>query len=185
MDYRTMKKKNAIVFVAIALIVIVVVMIIIALTHGDMTVKNSGSITKVKSLRCESEQVKYPFYNDSADKRMMRINIVMSDNGINSVSLVYRLYYDNLGEEMISRYTTGLQSTISESFGADGLKTNALNVTYSTFSDSTQMTLYTEARDINNVTKKYFLLEDIKDNYKVEDISKKYRDKGLICNLSE
>lgn len=170
--------------IGLTALIIAIILTLLSMLYGNTTIVEGGDIKTTQSLTCESDQVVYPFFeNDKANKRLLKISVIMHDDKVDTISLVYKLYYDD--NRMIDGFTTSLHSAITESFGADGLEADALGATYSVLSDAAQMLLYAEARNINEVTNKYFLLENVKDVYEKDNVLKAYGAKGLKCVLNE
>ena len=169
--------------IGLTALIIAIVLTILSMLYGNTTIVEGGDVKTTQSLTCESDQIVYPFFkNDKANGRLLKISVIMHDDKIDTISLVYKLYYDD--NRMIDGFTTSLHSAITESFGADGLEADALGVTYSSFSDSIQMTLYTESKSLDGITNKYFLLEDSYGNYDKDTILQVYKARKLKCTTS-
>lgn len=183
-DHLTKKnKKSTLVWVGVSSIILAVVLAVFFLTQGSMTTIESGSVDVVRSLTCESSDVIYSFYeSDGADKRFLKINAVLNDDELDTISLTYKLYYPN--SEVVEQRTTNMSITMSKSFAMDGLGADPLNVTYASFSDAVQMRLYAGAETLNSVSAKYFLLDGL-NKYNKDEIVKTYNVKGLNCVVKE
>lgn len=165
-------------------IIAAVVLIAIFMLRGETTSIDSGSIETAQSLACKGDNLIYPYSEGiDAEKRSLKINVILNNDELSSVSLIYKIYPKDASA--IQQNTTNLHIAVNKSFGESGLGTDALGATYSSLADSVQMTFYAEARSINGVTAKYFLLENTSGNYVKDAIMQAYSNKGLSCILEE
>lgn len=167
----------------IGLCALAVVFLILFLLQGKTKYSDSkGSTIKTQSITCASDNVVYPFQTASGGGAI-KIHIVLNDDKLKSISLVYRLYYSD--SSAIEQETTRLNADMNRAFGENGLGVDALGVTYSPLADSVQMTLYTERKSLNSDSAKFFLLEESSGDYTKDKILRIYGDKNLNCALSE
>lgn len=167
----------------IGLIILAVILLILFLLQGDTKYsEGEGSASVTASITCTDQDAVYPF-RTAPGGGVMKIHAIIDDDKMKTVSLVYRLYYDD--HSVIEGQTTRLNADMNRAFHESGLGADALNVTYSSFDDSVQMTLYAHDEDINNNTAKFFLLEDASGDYKKDEIMRIYDEKGFDCILDE
>lgn len=171
--------------VGLVLIVLAVVAFVAFLLHGSsITVNGGGNVTTTHSVSCEGNDATYPFGNSGeADKKSLSVKMVLNGDKMSTISLVYKLYYSDVSK--IEKARMNFNSAINESFGESGIEADSFGATYSILSDAMQMTLYAEAKDINETAAKYFLLEDTNGNYEKNQILKAYSEKGLSCIVNE
>lgn len=178
-------RKNYYAVGGVTLIILAIIAFVAFLLHGSsIIVSGGGNITITHSVSCEGDGIKYPFGNsDGADKKTLSVKMVLNGDKMSTISLVYKLYYDDISK--IERARTNFNSTINKAFSEDGLEAGAFGATYSALSDNMQMTLYAKAKDIDEVASKYFLLEDTKGDYEKSQILKVYSERGLSCIINE
>lgn len=167
----------------IGLCALAVVFLILFLLQGETKYSDSeGSTIKTQSITCAGDDITYPFQTASKSGAI-KIHTVLNDDKLKSVSLVYKLYYSD--PTVIEQVTTRMNADMNRAFGENGLGADALGVTYSPLSDSVQMTLYAERKNLNSSTAKFFLLEGSSGDYKKDEILQIYGGKNLDCALSE
>ena len=188
MEEKKIKKKfgnrSTFILIGMGFVVLAAALVIMFLLNGNVTVDNApGDAIMTKSLVCESTQTAYPFASyDNSDNKNMRINVIFVNENVDRISLIYKLYYDD--EEAIRTSETMNHANINTSFAADGLDVDSFGATYASLDDMMQMTFTASGREINEISAKYFLLEDSAKRYDRESMAKLYNSKGLDCIIN-
>ena len=104
--------------------------------------------------------------------------MVFNEKKLDSLSLIYRLYYDN--NDKITGSEAVNHADMNKSFTKDGLSNDAFGATYAILNDSMQMTLNANKKQINGATAKYFLLDEVT-NYSKDNLKEHYESKGFKC----
>lgn len=161
---------------------IAVVCLVIFLLHGETTTTggyNEGGAQE--SLTCTSNEVPYPLFEyDESTGKKMEITALFKDGDLDSISLVYKLDYED--EEKVKKSEAINHVALNNSFHDNGLEADALNATYSKLSDGMQLSLYAEGSNLNAKTLKYFLLKNMFNKpYSRDKITKTYTSQGLNC----
>ena len=173
-------RKVAYAIAGVLFVVIAIVLVILFLLNGSVT-KGDSSRTDIEteSLSCESGDVEYPFFSfDESNKKSLKINMIFGEKRLDSLSLVYRLYYDD--SDKISGSVAVNHADMNKSFNEDGLPVDVFGATYATLDDSMQMTLNASRKQINGATAKYFLLDEVT-NYSKDNLKEHYESKGFKC----
>lgn len=167
----------------LCLLIIAVILIVIFFLNGSTTIYNDGGeIATTESITCESSEVSYPFFAfDNSDRKQLKINVLLSNNKIDQLSLIYRLYYNSSSD--INTSETLNHANMNKHFGISGLTADALGAKYSKLDDSLQLTLNSKAKEINEISAKYYLLDEAANYYNKETITKNYNSKGLDCTI--
>ncbi len=173
-------KKIIYAILGVLLIVVAVVLVILFLLRGNTTISDSTRTDIVtESLSCEANDVEYPIFTfDKSDKKSFKINMVFGEKKLDTLSLIYRLYYSNTDDITESEVTNHI--AMNESFADDGLQPNSFGAVFATLNDSMQMTLNAVKKQINGSSAKYFLLEEVA-NYSKDNLKKHYESKGFEC----
>lgn len=169
--------------IGLLLIIVATVAAILFLLNGKTTISEKGEIIEtVQSISCGGNNTSYPYTGiGSTDRQSIRVDFILNNDRINTASLTYQV---STGSNSVEKTTTNINITINKYFAEDDLEHNALNATFSSLSDSTQMTLYAKTKDITNTTAKYFLLEDANGKYDDNTIIKALEEKGLSCKVN-
>ena len=173
-------KKMIYAIVGILLILIAIVLIILFLLRGSTTF---GDTTKTdivtESLSCESSDFDYPIFSyDESDKKNLKINMLFGEKKLDTLSLMYRLYYNDNNKIIASEAAN--HADMNESFSKDGMQADSFGASYALLDDSMQMTLNVNKKQIDGVSSKYFLLEEA-NNYNKDNLKKHYESKGFKC----
>lgn len=173
-------KKITYSIMGVLLIVVAAVLVILFLLNGNTTISDSTRTDIVTdSLSCEASGVEYPIFTiDKSDKKNFKINMLFSDKKLDSLSLIYRLYYSNDDDISNSEVTNHID--MNKSFDDNGLSPDSFGAVYAILDDSMQMTLNASRKQINGSTAKYFLLEDVV-NYSEDNLKNHYESKGFKC----
>lgn len=174
---------NYVSWIFLILFCVIISIIVTILLNGNTTITGvfQGN-TVTDTLVCESDQVAYSIFAfDGSASKNLRINAIFEDNQLNSVSLMYKLNYND--QETLSFSEARNHVEVNESFKNDGLNYDALNAKYGIMSDGIQFSIYAKDNNINEKTLKYFMISSIYDISKIdiEKMSKSYNDKGLNC----
>ena len=189
MEQESVKKKkkggkNTFILAGMGLIIVAVILIVVFLLNGSMTIDNApGDATVTKSLSCESTQVPYPMIgHDDAEKRFLKINVIFKDQKVDKISLIYKMFYDDADKINASKSLNHADLNIN--FGSDSLSADSFGAVYSSLKDAMQISLHAEARDVNEVSAKYFLLDDAARLYDRDKLAKLYNSKGFDCTTN-
>ena len=167
----------------IILIIAAALFLILFFLKGETTIDNSSmGVTKSESLVCTNEGILYPFFTyDETAQRTMKVNVVFQNDELSSLSLIYTSYYDDM--DKIGKSININQVNMNKIFIDDGLAFDALGLYFSKMSNGVQFGLYAKANEINNISKKYFLLDSYDDGLAREEIMQKYISKGFNCTI--
>lgn len=179
------KKQNLtviLVIVGIALVCTAVVCLLLFLMQGETTItENDDGEQTAEKIICKSQEVSYPLFDyDNSDSKSMEVTATFRDDKLDSISLIYRLYYSDAKQIESSESINHAALNIS-SQGA-GLGPDAYNAKYSKLKDSLQLSLYAEKDDINNKALPYFMLTKINvAPYTQDKVAKAYANQGFDC----
>lgn len=135
-----------------------------------------------ESISCEALNIDYPFFNtDGANKKSARIATTFSDNELDSISLIYSLYYNSA--EDITHSETVNHTNINFSSQKDGLGPDVHNLHFNKAADHLEARFYAKASDINSENAKYLMLNGLPDgdNYSKSLIEIIYEGQGFNC----
>lgn len=164
------------------LLVIAMVLLVIFLIRGQTKIQG-GNPEPVGStaLSCESSITKYPFFeDDNATARNLRVNAILENDKVKSISLFYKLTYKT--ESRAAKEKDLLRAAISTALQNSGVGVNVINDTY--VSDGTELTmnLYLNGSKLDEVTEGYFMLDNTSGaEYNMVNLQKMLAAKGLKC----
>jgi len=168
-------------------VVVAVVMMIIFFINGKTDVGGGFPDPETTiSTTCTSGVINYPFFSmNEAAKKEMNIKVISNDNVVDTVSLSYRLYYDSEAAIINSRDVNHF--AVNKAFEAVDMEADSLGATYSKLVDNFRFNLFAKAVKINDVTKKFFLLDDIeyKDGLNYDEVKRAYEKIGFECVTDE
>lgn len=144
--------------VGLILLISIILLVIWIMMQGKTTiVGDTPGAEKSKAVTCTIENMDYPFFDyTEADKKTATIKAVFTKDNIDSISLTYKMNYDN--KEAVKNSEALNHAAMNNSFGSV-LGPDALGATYSTANKAFQMTLYASKSDLNENSRKYFLME--------------------------
>ena len=159
--------KNTIVWIGVCLILLAVALFFGFFLQGDTRIDNlTDEHIFSDSLSCGSEDVNYPYFiYDNSRKKEIKINVVFANDRLDTISLVYKLYYNSADDIKASETTN--HAEMNKSFASHGLGADAFGANYSILSDAMQMALYAEGRQLNSILAKYFFLDEEPEHYQV------------------
>lgn len=144
--------------------------------------QNPDSI-RGQSLHCESPTMPYPFYSyDESKSKNLKIVTNFYDDVINSIYLVYTLYYDSPQQIIASEANNHADMNIS--FGKNGLEPDAYNAHYSTIENALKMSLYAKESNINQIAAKYFMIDLQGQTFlptNLNEYEENYEKQGFVC----
>ena len=174
------RKKNT-PYVIIVGILLVIMLIAIFLFFGlkgetktsDETMENEKS----ESVICTIKGLDYPFfsYNKSINENT-KITMVFNGKKLGSIYLMHEMLYDN--DEIAAVSSTQNHADMNKSFG-NTYGADAFNANYHVGDNKMRMSLYTEAKKLDEDAKKYFLATSV-DNNK-NSLIKNYERQGFTC----
>ena len=179
------RQSNKMTVIGIVLIAVAVVLFLAFQLNGQM--KTTGgfpdSETSVSST-CQSITAEYPFFGkNSADKRDMTIKIIANDEKVDTISLIYKLYYSE--EDLIRESRDVNHFEVNRAFSRDGMEADSLGASYAKMGDYFKFTLFAKAVNLNDVTKRYFLLDGLDSNsdgsFNYNKVVKAYELQGFNC----
>lgn len=174
------------VYALMGIICMVVTLVLVALflMQGNKKVTNTGGdVMATESMTCSSDEVIYPVFTyDNSKKKSLKVNIVLNDNKLDTISLIAKLYYDDAKE--IEQSSAENHAAMNRSFYADSMSADSFEANYSYLEDAMQMTLYAKAKELNGMNAKYFLIETIS-GYTKEALKNNYNKQGLSCLIKE
>lgn len=181
---RKKRDKNTwLIITSIILVCIAAFCLILFLIQGKTTVTDSyKSATETQGrLICESQTTTYPLFTyDSSTSKSMKITAIFKNNDLNSISLIYKLNYDNVEE--ITQSEASNHASLNLTTQKDGLGPDAYNATYGKLNDGLQLSLYATGGDIDDKALRYFMLENLTSvPYSKDKIAKIYTNQGLKC----
>ena len=158
-----------------------IVLLIWFLLRGETRVEGEyAQVEKTESLSCEINGLVYPFFDyDNSISKTMSTNVIFEDNLLSSISLTYTLYYSD--SNAITDSENLNHAAMNINFGKDKLGADVLGLKFSFFPEGLQFSLYSNKDDINSVTTKYFMLDDVKNNYSMSNVLQNYESKGFVC----
>lgn len=168
------------VLLGIIFIVVAVVLVILFLLQGKTFMSTSdGELKNTSALSCTGTDIEYPFIVNDTKNHSMKIKIIFQSGQLNTISLTYQMYYDSVSK--IEQNVTDSSIALDKAFYQDGLPPDSLGSKFSALSNSAQMSIFSEAANLNDITAKYFLLEDTENNYTQNNLKEAYEEKGLEC----
>ncbi len=176
------KKVNYEILIGLLLLIAAAVFIIIFLVNGQTKVTGEFPEDEFMiSTSCEADNVVYPFFKNNSSKEKASIKIVSNDKKIDTLSLVYYLYYDT--EDEITKSRDENHYAMNVSFDQAGLEPDALGANYSRLADSFKFSLFAKANILNSKTAKFFLLDGIdgNDGLKYDTAVSMYKSQGFKC----
>jgi len=168
--------------VSMLLICVAAVCILMFFMQGQTTISSGHDGTEVQErLACEAHTIAYPLFDyDNSDNKSIKINAVFVDDELNSISLIYKLYYGS--SEEVNKSESVNHAALNIISQSEGLGPDVFEATYSKLRDGLQLSLYASKSEINDKTLKYFMLEDLDGiSYSREKIMDVYANKGLKC----
>ena len=176
---------NSALICVIVLCVVIFGLILFFTTGKTTTTAPSSEHTEFsKSVACESSSVDYPLFEyDSSNSKTLQINAVFKNDKLDSVSLMYKLVYDN--KDLANKSESINHAAMNVSFGQNGLGADALGATYGKSKNNFQMSIYATDTDLNGQTLKYFMLDSDTEpeEYSQEKLAEAYNSQGLKCNI--
>ena len=160
------------------MVVAAIVLTLLFLMRGKTTTVDPGTeVTTTESVTCESTTTIYPIIT-GGHLISFKINAIFNNDKLDTISLTYKLRYEDA--EAAKQGTANNHAAMNKSFAVDSLGPDAFDATYSTIDNTNQLSLYANAKEINAVNAKYFLLED-NSKYTKSVVTKTYNEKGFNC----
>lgn len=174
---------NWLMLVGLALIIIAIIFFISFLMHGEVKIDGQyPEPKKSESITCEANGLSYPFFKyDNSNEKNITIRVAFNNDELDSISLVYMLYYSDDAKIVISEAEN--HGAMNLKFQSEGLGPDALEAKYARLSDGMKMSLYANSKNINDISSKYFYLENI-ERYDLSSIQTLYQGLGFNCKLN-
>ncbi len=183
---RYQRKINWKISVGISLLLTAAVLFVLFFLRGETTVtKKVEEAKKSATLTCEADGLVYPFFEyDESIKKTLKVNVVFKGNGLDTIALIYKLYYNDTKKITDSENLNRV--AMSKNFDNDGLEFGALGSQYSKAKDLLQFSLYASGDQINNVSVKYFMSSGAEEGVDLlGSMRREYESKGLKCVVNE
>ena len=180
-------QSNNIMIAGLALVVIAVVLLILFFINGETSI--SGKFPDpddMISTTCRSGTIAYPYFKiDGSDRKELDIKIVSDNEKVDTISLVYRLYYSSEAAIIESRDVNHF--AMNKAFEVVDMEADSLGATYSKLTDNFRFNLFAKAIKINDITKKFFLLDDVgrEGGLDYEEVRKTYIEQGFECRTDD
>lgn len=176
-----LKFSTIIVIIGTFLVVMAIVFFVIAINHSNTTTVGEYPEPSVThSLTCKASNVAYPFFTeDNSSSQDLKITMIITNNGMNSISLLYTIHYPD--EAAAASGRSLLHSAMNTSFAQDNLPADSFDAVYSTNAKSVKLNLYATAKNLNGTNEKYFLLDGANGSYKPTTLKSIYAQKNLKC----
>ncbi len=178
--------KGVPVWVLVIVVAVVVIGIFVAILIRSMigeTTTGGGSegMVSTQNLICERSGMIYPVFTyDNSDSKILKINVVFTNDKLSTISLSNRLSYETKDQAEASEANN--HAAMNKSFGAR-YGADAFNAVYSIVNSDFMMTLYASSADLNSDSAKYFLLETNSGRVpsSQKEVQKALADKGVKC----
>lgn len=177
-----MRNKNYLLLCGVFLISFAIVAIFYLFSQNTVITVGEHYKTETSGfLSCIAENLQYPFFTyDNTDSKKTEIKIIFNEDNIESLSLIQTMYYatdrEAVGSEAINH------GSMNISFGSE-LGPDALSARYSVFEATMQMTLYIPGKNLNDNTKRYFMINNISDN--IVDLKNTYEEQSFSCIIKK
>lgn len=170
--------------IGIFLIIVSIILIAVFLLKGQTTVTGqNGSTINSESLICESENQNYQFLSyDRTTRKTAKISALFNNNELNSISLLYTLYYSDL--ELVETSKTVNSAQLNVFYSKDGLPANSFFKSVSSSNITVTISLYADKTNFDNKTSKYFMADGLDKISNYEDFKKLYTERGFTCKDS-
>lgn len=172
-------------FGGLLLLTVAVVLFVLFLLSGEVKfVRQEQEEVLSKSLACRASDVKYSFfkYSDYLENST-KVNILFEDNKLKSISFLYISdYIDNVSLKNSKDIN---ESSMKESIYEDGINDQDLSITYSYYDNKMSLSLYAIGDGFNAKVSKYFLLEGLNHESKINSFIEKYEKQGFSCEEVE
>lgn len=166
-------------FWALLFLVVAGLLLWVLLSGNRVDNEKEPEMSKIESLNCESDEMLYPlFLFDDSKAKNLKILITYKNDEVKTVSLKYVLFYDD--EEMVRKSEAINHGAMNEEFGRDRLVPDSYSATYASFVDKLNFSIFASEEDLNEVAKKYFMLDEVS-SYEIAKVREKYDTIGLNC----
>lgn len=148
-------------------------------SQRQITRDSGGTIAKVDSLTCKSNDFLYPFFEyNASDQKEFKIITTFANGTIRSISLQQMLYYSD--ESLAKQSETENHSAMNLQFKKDGMEADSLDASYSLMRDGLRFSIYTTADNLVGAAAKYFLLDNVSGN-NLDAVKQAYEAMGFEC----
>ena len=191
MEEKTSKKglkAATMITLGVLLIVVAVFLLIWFLLNGEKTVTGGyPGAEKVVALSCLKQNETHPVLKDQDDKtevKDLRIDAIFSGQELNSIALMYMLYYNNA--EQINVNEPKLHIALNNAFSKDDLSPDAFSANYNKLPEGLKITFYATRSEVTENAAKYFLLDFAKRNpLTLDSMKKNYEEKDFVCSIND
>lgn len=189
MEHNSHKKKRGqkwvLILIGIICITTAFVLLILFLLQGNTkTISEGSNIETTESITCEGSNTPYPFFKyDDSKSKSIKINAIFNDSKLETISLTYRLGYDDA--KQAEQSSAENHASLNKQFYEDSLGADSLGTHFSVLKKTMQLSLHADATEITGITSKYFLIDNTSDNHKKESLTKIFNSKGLDCIINQ
>lgn len=178
-------KTKWLILIGVILILIAGILLLCFLLKGEVTTSgNWPEPETTESLSCEIIGLDYPFFEfNNSTKETTEINAVFKDDELDTISLVQKLFYDNV--DSITKSEAINHASMNLSFADSNLDADAFKANYAKLSDNLKMSLFAERKELNNLSAKYFLLDEAHGQYDRPVVETLYTTKGFSCTTEQ
>ena len=166
------------------MLLIMVIALIAHFLTGSSKLSGSsiGSKRDSTSLSCFNDNMLYPFFRyDNSSKKEIRVDARFIDEDVESISIKLSMSYGNNDEANTSEIQN--RAALGIRLGNDGLNADDLSMSYSTNDGTTIISMYADKAKIDNVTEKYFLINDDVLKRSANEYMKLYQTQGFQCAI--
>lgn len=181
-------KKNIVTILLIIGTIVCAVIITIILINGKTeTSGQKPADIKSESLACENHSTRYVFAEyDNSKTKTLKVVSNYYNGKLDSISLLYTLYYDD--KTQINASESSNHADMNISFSKNGLNADALNAHYSKTEDLLKISLYATSSELNPATAKYFMIEPKNQTNlptTINEYQENYEQQGFTCVTNE
>lgn len=169
---------------SIILLAVFIVVMILIFQNKQPTITGTWAENETsESVTCTADGISYPFFDyDKASGKNAKIDAAFKNDKLSSIFLVYQMYYDE--QNLVKTSLNSNNADMGISFSKNGLSPTAFNISFTSFDNTMQMSLYASANELSNASAKYFLIdESVASRYTKDILSKNYEDQGFVCNI--
>ena len=172
-------KRNTLYVIIVLVLAAILILTVFLFFWLNGETKTTGQIELSESndlVVCTNINFDYPFFvNDNTISKETTIKMVFKNDNLSSIYLNQQMFYNNASDASASSAVNhaNMNKSFGSTYGAD-----AFNATYFVDGTKMRMTLYAEARQLDEDSGKYFLIttiankkKDLTDNYKTQNFT--------------
>ena len=178
---KSRKKTDWLATAGISLMLTAVALMLWYFVHGETTVSGSNPSDETSvSLSCSTESKPYEYFvRDGSLSKKITVQAMFDDDTVKSISLVYKLNYDNLEDARASESTNhaGFNITLNKA----GVSDKIVNPNYSYDESGLRFSLYVDASNYNTSTVRLFMIHGGDATKDMAAIKRNYENQGFEC----